>query len=504
MQCMYRNVLVFGFLFLFFGALPLSAASLFWVGGSGNWNDPSHWSATDGGAGGAGTPTATDDVFFTVNAGSGTLTLTPAATCNNMDFTGSGSLTLDAANPFTLAGTAFTFAAATAFTGTQEWIFTNGSSIAINTGTTPKTFTSPFRFSKTGGFKSIDINGTGSGTDTFNTFTINQPGSGIGNLNLRFNGTGNRFIQGIALPDTAMLPGNAVLIFGGSSSNLTTLGTGGITSKGLTRITANSNLTSNGIITVGNGVSDATRSSFTCNSDVILNENTAMGDYCSFLAQQNLTTAAGKTFSMGQLPQASFNTINSTLYSSSFGGAVSFGPAATLAPAANILFYRNTTFASTLDFGQYSRATFNVIKDTQTLFNGNVTTGFRSFIFFSDDLTFATGTTLTINDAATILASVPAPLPPITMNALFYDVVFQTSARMFFNNNFGTTQFHDITFNSFNYMEFNGIFATRITGTFTSNLDPNSCSGWNSIRSAFTGGQRSIITFDTPHDGNPG
>ncbi|MDD2963502.1 MAG: PKD domain-containing protein [Bacteroidales bacterium] len=46
--------------------MPLStfAANLYWVGGSGYWNDPSHWSLTSGGAGGAGIPDENTDVYF--------------------------------------------------------------------------------------------------------------------------------------------------------------------------------------------------------------------------------------------------------------------------------------------------------------------------------------------------------------------------------------------------------------------------------------------------------
>jgi len=44
------------------------AQKLYWVGGSGNFNDPAHWSLQSGGVGGAKTPTATDDVYFDENS----------------------------------------------------------------------------------------------------------------------------------------------------------------------------------------------------------------------------------------------------------------------------------------------------------------------------------------------------------------------------------------------------------------------------------------------------
>ena len=37
---------------------------LYWVGGTGNWDDPAHWSFSSGGPGGACLPTPIDDVFF--------------------------------------------------------------------------------------------------------------------------------------------------------------------------------------------------------------------------------------------------------------------------------------------------------------------------------------------------------------------------------------------------------------------------------------------------------
>ena len=41
----------------------------YWVGGTGNWNDTSHWSASSGGSGGASVPTSNDDVFIDGNSG---------------------------------------------------------------------------------------------------------------------------------------------------------------------------------------------------------------------------------------------------------------------------------------------------------------------------------------------------------------------------------------------------------------------------------------------------
>ncbi|NET32486.1 MAG: gliding motility-associated C-terminal domain-containing protein [Cyanothece sp. SIO1E1] len=48
-----------------------SVQNLFWVGGSGNWNDPDHWSLSSGGPGGACIPSGTDNVFFDQNSFNG-------------------------------------------------------------------------------------------------------------------------------------------------------------------------------------------------------------------------------------------------------------------------------------------------------------------------------------------------------------------------------------------------------------------------------------------------
>jgi hypothetical protein len=63
-------------------------AQRYWVGGTGNWSSSSHWSAASGGAGGAGVPSPTDDVFFDENSGFGMVTLDVTGNAKSVDFTG--------------------------------------------------------------------------------------------------------------------------------------------------------------------------------------------------------------------------------------------------------------------------------------------------------------------------------------------------------------------------------------------------------------------------------
>lgn len=69
-----------------------SSRNLYWIGGTGNWNDPNHWSLTSGGAPVSCIPSALDNVFFDTNSFSATgqsVTLNiENAICRNMTWTG--------------------------------------------------------------------------------------------------------------------------------------------------------------------------------------------------------------------------------------------------------------------------------------------------------------------------------------------------------------------------------------------------------------------------------
>lgn len=60
-----KRLLLFLFLFL---SNFLNAGDLFWVGGSGNWDDTDHWSLTSGGVSSSVLPTINDNVYFDVNS----------------------------------------------------------------------------------------------------------------------------------------------------------------------------------------------------------------------------------------------------------------------------------------------------------------------------------------------------------------------------------------------------------------------------------------------------
>ncbi|MFH1004745.1 MAG: gliding motility-associated C-terminal domain-containing protein [Bacteroidota bacterium] len=60
---------IFSYIIFFFLFLSATfAGEKFWIGGSGNWNDPSHWSEKSGGKNNSSVPSSLDDVIFDNNS----------------------------------------------------------------------------------------------------------------------------------------------------------------------------------------------------------------------------------------------------------------------------------------------------------------------------------------------------------------------------------------------------------------------------------------------------
>ncbi|WP_282629645.1 hypothetical protein [Empedobacter sedimenti] len=64
---------------------PYTGQDLYWVGGSGNWNDKAHWSQSPGGLGGYCVPGPTDNTFF--DAGSGFTSSNKTVSIDNISYT---------------------------------------------------------------------------------------------------------------------------------------------------------------------------------------------------------------------------------------------------------------------------------------------------------------------------------------------------------------------------------------------------------------------------------
>ena len=79
--------------------------SKYWIGGSGNWSDTNHWSATSGGSGNAGVPSLRDNVFINSQSGSSpNITVNSSSGIHNLDFTGAISPTLSGSYTLSIGG----------------------------------------------------------------------------------------------------------------------------------------------------------------------------------------------------------------------------------------------------------------------------------------------------------------------------------------------------------------------------------------------------------------
>lgn len=84
-----KNKLHFLFGLILLATNTLLADNRYWVGGTGAWNESTHWSATSGGQGGASIPSMNDDVIFdqhSFSANKQTVMVTTDAVCNNISW----------------------------------------------------------------------------------------------------------------------------------------------------------------------------------------------------------------------------------------------------------------------------------------------------------------------------------------------------------------------------------------------------------------------------------
>lgn len=165
------------------------------------WNDTNSWSAVSGGAGGAGIPTASDDVKLDANSVS--MAIDVNAVCLSIDATGyTATLTQNAT--FTL----------TVGTGGIIWVgtFVGGDSNIDNSGIF--TLTSGTWTSTTATFF-VDGNwtNTGAGVFTHNGGTV-EHGGGTATTNVNVSETFNNFIINLTQQERTLTAGDTLIITG--------------------------------------------------------------------------------------------------------------------------------------------------------------------------------------------------------------------------------------------------------------------------------------------------
>jgi hypothetical protein len=203
-------------------------ADRYWVGGSGTWNNSAtaNWSASSGGAGGASLPTATDNVFFDSNSGSGNYTVTTGANMFTLDFNitqpATGTLTFAGNGIMNCAGNLNCNGGNLVWNVSSNWSFNGTGTQTVKTGGV--TFS---RFVFNGGGTTFVLQDTvtvivnfqlSAGTLNFNGQTVNSPifsssGATVRTLDFTSGGIVN-------------LSGNSATVINGlATTNLTILGT---------------------------------------------------------------------------------------------------------------------------------------------------------------------------------------------------------------------------------------------------------------------------------------
>jgi len=67
---------------------PCGAGNRYWIGGTGNWSQTTHWSSSSGGVNGCSAPNASNSVFFDANSGGGTVAVDLNAAMSSLTTTG--------------------------------------------------------------------------------------------------------------------------------------------------------------------------------------------------------------------------------------------------------------------------------------------------------------------------------------------------------------------------------------------------------------------------------
>lgn len=168
----------------------------YWIGGSGDWNDNTHWSTTSGGAGGACIPTVYDDVYFDANSGftsaSKTVTVNNGnAYARNLDWSAATNSPLwNKASAWTIEVWGPTVALNPAATFTVSPLTLKGNTSTTMSGNVLGNF--DVRISKPGGSLTLANNYSNNQTDfLLNDGTLNTAGLTIAALSISNEGLAN-------------------------------------------------------------------------------------------------------------------------------------------------------------------------------------------------------------------------------------------------------------------------------------------------------------------------
>lgn len=380
-------------------------ANYYWVGGSGNWSDVSHWATTSGGGIFHLTPpTIGDDIFFDANSfpspASKTVTININAQCRNMSWVGATNspiLTGGASFTLTIYGN-LTFIASMSNTFAGKVIFS-----ALNAG---QTITSAGQSFANVDF-TVSTGVTNVGYILQDNFLVNNTLSlleGIFNTNSR-GVTCGRLItdESNNKKRTLNLTGSAVTITG--SGEVLNLGGNDDSLTVVSNTATNITFTNTGAVSVVSGLRAKTIPSliFTSSNNITLTgeDGAELITYRNITVSQNNTTftvTGNGQKSYGNLNFANNATavFNGSATASIFNGTVVFGT------GTNATFNNANTFNQSVTFGNNTAsANFTGV----VIFNNTLNIGTNNIVNFSGTSNKTFNNTINVGASSTITFS---------------------------------------------------------------------------------------------------
>lgn len=225
-------------------------ATYYWVGGSGTWDNVStaNWSASSGGAGGAGPPLAADTVIFDDNSGSGTCTKASTAVCDVITLNSAVCSLLFSSN-HTMTG---------AFTLTKGALDLNGFVLQCGVFTSNNSNTRSISFGSTGKIVCTVLSGVPWDIRSFTGLTLT--GSKAVDLVSASSSTFTLYHRGFPSSETASIsltiniPSGAITLASASdflNLNLSSVGTASLANNAELNIYGDLTLGSNMTLTAG-------------------------------------------------------------------------------------------------------------------------------------------------------------------------------------------------------------------------------------------------------------
>ena len=471
------------------------------------WNAAGNWSTTSGGAGGAGVPTGSDDVFCDANSPSCGIDVN--AVCLSLDSTGyTNTLTQEATFTLTVGSGNFLWAAGT-FAGDNSTIDINGD-FTLSGGTftnTSGTMTVEDDFTISGGTYAnnsgritFDTAGTHTvdiGTEIFNNVTIDIGGFTLvvtgtmdvdGDLtitNAGAIGTGTIAVAGDVIPTDIRVDGTGTILFDGTGAQTLKVdgagGTGGLSNfdinkaSGTLTILDNINIEANWTHTAGtidagtstinfNGPTTGTvNDSVTAFNNVIIDRTTFTLVITGTMdINGDLTITSVASINTGTITLAGNLTSNDTVVSGT------------------ALITLDGTGAQTINggTGRFPKGTFTINKASGgvTLLAAFVLDATGQDLIVTSGMFDLNGFNLTVDDLFTVTDTlVLKGNETITVGTLTLDqaastVAFKDSAitatidalaTAFFNLTLGASKTHNITAGVGNGIEVKGSFASN-------------------------------------------